>query len=337
MVSAINRIRTNEKCFSSIAAQTNGAWAAADWQLRQMELNTGTHLFEHASVTNVPVSDPNNFNDANAAVNISRNGSESQNIIDWAFSSNVIKNRIRLGNYNIPNIFNNNNLLANFATLEKELVDIYGFDYAGIPNYYQNNSSLETKEIENQLSLNTCQGCHGSNNKTIFTQVRPATYGQPAKYWTTIPDVAPASDGFFDNRFTGPFYNTYTTALGSQLGNGGITFDNFLNNGVKNAYLSNVASGPFQMVSPFLTGRRYSGGNNWEDDELDNNNVLANPLNSDNILGFKDQDLKGLFFVNDPHNNNLSAGQIDGDYPKLHDQKWGFNDLERRKKDLCIY
>ncbi|MBK8144197.1 MAG: hypothetical protein IPK62_03940 [Bacteroidetes bacterium] len=120
------------------------------------------------------------------------------------------------------------------------------------------------------------------------------------------------------------------------MGNGGITFDNFLNNGVKNAYLSNVASGPFQMVSPFLTGRRYSGGNNWEDDELDNNNVLANPLNSDNILGFKDQDLKGLFFVNDPHNNNLSAGQIDGDYPKLHDQKWGFNDLERRKKDLCI-
>lgn len=83
----------------------------------------------------------------------------------------------------------------------------------------------------------------------------------------------------------------------------------------------------FQALSPFLTGRRVSippSYPNWEDDEPDNTNSLPNFDHLDNSLDW-------LFFVNDPSNDG------DQTFPFLSSKKWGYNDLERRKKDLCLF
>lgn len=87
----------------------------------------------------------------------------------------------------------------------------------------------------------------------------------------------------------------------------------------------------FQQVSPFLIGRRYVNNpptgtsNQWEDDEPDNSN--AHPGNYEEL----DSGMIGLFYVNDPSND------AQFDFPIISNQKWGFNDLLRRRNDLCDF
>lgn len=328
--SAINRIRTNEKIFDDNGIpKSNARWDAMNWQLRQMEINNNTKLFELANVTNVPLQDIPNMDDYNDAYNVDRGGGASNLLINWAFSSPVIKQRIINGNFNIPD-----NLLSPIATITKEVVDIYGFDYTQVPGYNINNQSLEVKQIENQLSLNTCQGCHAGNTDIDFTHVVPTKYGVPATYWNTYPDMATSGlaginthDGAFDDRF----YNTAMVAGINVVGNKGATFDNFLQVSVPNRNVI-AHAGPLQRVSPFLTGRRYrpNAPSPWEDDEL--NNQSESPVNGG---AGDDNSLNGFFYVNDAHNRNLQYMQHDGVYPKIHTKKWGFNDLEMRKQHLC--
>jgi hypothetical protein len=84
-------------------------------------------------------------------------------------------------------------------------------------------------------------------------------------------------------------------------------------------------------LSAFLTGRSYFGvvpGANpiqpissfakWTDDE---------PKSSIDVYP-DDHDLKGLFYVNDPSNYYIA------DFLQP-EQRWGYNDLERRYQDLC--
>jgi hypothetical protein len=98
-----------------------------------------------------------------------------------------------------------------------------------------------------------------------------------------------------------------------------------------------------QIVSAFITGRLYSSvtPGNWEDDELDNGvtgrDYLLEP-NGNNK--YEDSKLTGWYWVDDPSNDaaeaNLPNGK-GGHFPQAHDQKWGFNELELRKKFLCDF
>ena len=86
-------------------------------------------------------------------------------------------------------------------------------------------------------------------------------------------------------------------------------------------------------VSPFLTGRNYRGSTlEWEDDRF--SNQLTDPDNDiQNQDPIADNTLKGLFWVNDPSNEAASnSNQLE---QELNNKRDGFNDLERRKNDLC--
>ena len=164
--------------------------------------------------------------------------------------------------------------------------------------------------------------CHASETKTPFTMIRPLGYGVPARYWDAVPST---STGPFDERFYGNM-------------NEGQTWDDHLNVPVDNYkpdyYVSsNVNSITIPNVSPFLTGRNYRGSTlEWEDDRF--SNQLTDPDNDiQNQDPIADNTLKGLFWVNDPSNEAASnSNQLE---QELNNKRDGFNDLERRKNDLC--
>lgn len=61
----------------------------------------------------------------------------------------------------------------------------------------------------------------------------------------------------------------------------------------------------------------------------------ANPSSSHSITSTPFPDLidtgmDGLFYVNDPSNN------LGNEFPYIGDRKNGFNDLQRRKADMCM-
>ncbi len=96
------------------------------------------------------------------------------------------------------------------------------------------------------------------------------------------------------------------------------------------------------MVSLFLTGRRYSSnGNGWQDDEVNDigieGGLIGNPDNN-NPPNLAEDGLRGLYYVNDPSNqsSNNFPGQ-GGNFPQLHNKRWGQNDLQRRQDDLCFF
>ena len=144
----------------------------------------------------------------------------------------------------------------------------------------------------------------------------------PARYWDAVPST---STGPFDERFYGNM-------------NEGQTWDDHLNVPVDNYkpdyYVSsNVNSITIPNVSPFLTGRNYRGSTlEWEDDRF--SNQLTDPDNDiQNQDPIADNTLKGLFWVNDPSNEAASnSNQLE---QELNNKRDGFNDLERRKNDLC--
>ena len=321
--SAINQVRTNEKIFAVVPSKNNPGWDAAFWELRQYEIDAAGFL-TNAPTTNVP-SEDDNF-----AKNAEFQNLISNDVIDWVYNiaggntSNEI--RIQHGNYNIPD-----DLLQPTARLQDELMHYFGLDYwfNTVSNNYltafeatADPNQPFNKETRKQLSLNTCMGCHASETKTPFTMIRPLGYGVPARYWDAVPST---STGPFDERFYGNM-------------NEGQTWDDHLNVPVDNYkpdyYVSsNVNSITIPNVSPFLTGRNYRGSTlEWEDDRF--SNQLTDPDNDiQNQDPIADNTLKGLFWVNDPSNEAASnSNQLE---QELNNKRDGFNDLERRKNDLC--
>lgn len=338
--SAINQVRTNEKLFAYILPKSN--WVMANWELRQFEIEESSGLLKLTPVTNVPFSDENytrNGIDLNQE-EYETTYSGASNIRNWIYGVGDLSSqqvRIAIGNHNLPT-----HLTQPTAEIEDELMHYYRIDFwsddfsDGIydnDNYTGDESHLQ-KEIRKQLSLNTCMGCHTSETKTPFMMIRPRGYGEPADYWSDIPST---DSGPFDNRFYGN-------------ANLGTTWDNYSNTPLPNYdpeyYTTNsTVNRIIPVVAPFLTGRNYRGGNDWEDDNYTNtitdfDNIL---YNIDNAIS--DEKITGLFYVNDPSNESdvndeyfeYPVGQPESagsPFPKLHDKQSGFNDLQRRQMDL---
>ncbi|MEY4875616.1 MAG: hypothetical protein RL708_765 [Bacteroidota bacterium] len=334
--SAINRIRTNEKIFDKLNSQigflTGSQWEDMKWQFRQFELNNNG-MFEMAPVTNVPYFGVNDAehspNEATGILSNHFNQTRSQTFINWASQNTT---RIESGNFLIPK-----NLTALTGDNYSELINYFVFDRAYYTTDYSpiiNNAKL----VRHEISLNTCQGCHGGETKTLFTMVAPMVYGQAANYWSNNPILnASYVDDIIDERF-------YPDPNNSGIAqNTGKTFEHYLlstGSAQSENYQIKHFSKIIQTVSPFLTGRRYSGQNTssatWDDDENDplhpDNDVQTFPKLPDNLMS-------GLFWVNDPDNQSPigATNNAIGGSPYNHNTKYGYNDLEMRKKDICSF
>jgi hypothetical protein len=266
--SAINRIRTNEKIFGTM---NNGfAWADADWELRQFELNSATHCLQHAPLTNTPKHGANDaYNMQGSDVDFPINTTLRANLMDLIYGSTVFRNNLKNGKHNIPS-----NQLAGFARIDGEYLHYFGLNFTvGTTHFNAASYSSSTnypidRQYRQQLSLNTCQGCHAGETKTIFTHVRPLSYGESADYWGPSPDVA---TGKYDTRFVS---NPGSTQISSYPPNYEVGLVTSLN-----------------KVSAFLTGRTYASSN-WNDDDPGD---------------WGDNTMDGLYYVNDQDNESAQT------------------------------
>lgn len=339
--SAIGRVRTNEKLFSSIG-QTNTEWASANWEFRQFEIDPVTHLLERVELTNSPafgVMAPG----YNLGGTLGLDGQEA--FTDWAYTP-ANYNRILLERHLIPKTYVWNmklgapqtvDFLSKFVQMNNEYLHYTDFAYGNsLPNELVNvdpydpnlfyDPSLSPsgfknenfKKLRHKLSLNTCQGCHGGETKTLFTQVMPMGYGESAVYWDE--NVAPdhlAGSKIIDTR-SGVVIPNENDKLTLHDGNY-----------VKNyPEPNNAAIATFQRVSAFITGRIYRNSS-YQDD------MTKGTDDDETILKLKDDKITGFFYVNDPSNDASPNGSSVTSLFQDDDRQWPFNELERRKEDLC--
>lgn len=285
--SAINRIRTNEKIFSG--GRPN--WSDDHWELRQFELDPSSGQLMQVPVTNTPRSGSNYAYFISPSSYMSaQNTSFCRNLIDWVFAP-LPKLLIEKERHSVPLSFSytGDKMLAGSAVVDAGFATYYDLKWDETTNNYDYNiigsSNPAEKKLRRNLSLNTCQGCHTGETKTIFAHVLPLGYGQSAEYWNPTPDnvVRTIDTRFFDNWGSSSLGNNYTTPSGNRT---------------------------FSKVSAFLTGRNYSG----------------NPTSFDDDDGSDadDSNMEGLYYVNDPTNGLIGPPT-----------RWGYNDLKRRKDDLC--
>lgn len=330
--SAINRIRTNERVLQS-AERNNASWASCDWEFRQFELDGGNGMWEQVPLTNTPKDYTNATNTISSSyIDFGNNHNpgatylDSQtaaNLLDWVYMPSLIhKQRILNDNYDIPATYptSSDYLLAGAGRMIGEYLHNYDLNwYTALTSNYNQNIIVGTppfneqeRNIRRSISINTCQGCHGGETKTTFTQVLPRGYGQSANYWGATHD--------FELREIDVRLFNIKGGAESDIGYDGI-------NPAPN-YPLPTGKNHYPIVSGFLTGRNCTGkiGNHIHDDDFDN--TLDNP--TDNLPVNQSSARFSLFYVLDPTNHNTS--------PKvLPEKRWGFNDLERRRKDLCAY
>jgi hypothetical protein len=333
--SALNQFRTNEKIFSNTGTANIvdvNKWDAASWQFRQFEIDPNTHRLEQVHLTNTPITeDFNKSHNTEVIGTLQREALISDILIRWMYEP---ENQflIRKQKHRIPQTYNGYTLLDLAADVDAEYSFYWDLDYLpgfSIPNY---NPSIENvtnnaedringKDIRHKLSLNTCQGCHSSETKTLFTMVTPLKVGEAAEYWTSPPHT---TTGKLDVRTSGSSFtfgipkNTGQTVIGNQNTS---TIRPF------NYPVPTSATREFVSVSPFITGRNYDG-TSWDDDE----NRITKGFDE-----VDDNQMSGLFYVNDPGNVTDPSNQISGvhNYFGKNDTRHGFNELELRKIDLC--
>ena len=345
--SAINQIRTNEKLFEPVLGSFGTSpWTNVDWELRQFQLDelgwlvqapVSNTIHDNRGAASYTMNQSVNFSAASATGNNNTNN----NLLNWIYGTNgnsINKVRTSLGNHNFPDAF-----LDASARIYGEFNHSFGIDWVNAGGYTPKPSNYNitqsapdalAKKIQFQVTLNTCQGCHGGANKTNFTQIYPRGYGEAADYWSAIPSYvdydisSPGNDPLIDNRLDA--FNQGTTLE--------LTDQSDKNNSDDNEKFSNQKN---QVVSPFLTGRKLSsvnpstgqhdGGTWWQDDELDDATEATDGL---------DITQEGFYYVNDPNNESNAGGVnsstgLGGKFPQIHTKRWGFNDLERRKSLLC--
>ncbi len=333
--SALARMRTNEKIFfptiaGAIQPDVITSWKDADWQFKQFELNSSTHMFEQVFLTNTPISQTINSSSTQAEFNVPTNllpeffGSGAWDLTDWIYKSNN-QYFIKREQHKLPEKSLNNNayFLGKSADVNNEFAMYWDFDYSvNTPNFSKttelNSNNSNAKELRFKFSLNTCQGCHAGETKTIFTMIAPLGYGQSANYWRDANDGPPDSrigklDGSANSR---SLVNNIIIPLNVQK--------TVVDGTIYNNYSTPANNRAFVNVSAFLTGRTWDG-TSYEDDE-----------ERSSFDGVPDNKFDGLFYVNDPSNVNTNglAGSQQNNFG-FNDRRNGFNDLERRKKHLC--
>ncbi|MDR3681021.1 MAG: hypothetical protein P4L41_13735 [Flavipsychrobacter sp.] len=278
--SALNRLRSNERIFDTSSRLLVPPWAISDWEFRQFELQSTSGLFAQVTLTNTPVNAANGVNtsgspaEVNFTPNIPLNPLDQANLMNWVFSSPAVMTQILNGNHSMPAVFGGRPLLSIGARVDMEYLHYLDLDWntTGAPNYTPHIPSVPGnttyKKAREQLSLNTCQGCHNGETQTIFTEVAAIGYGKPARYWTSTPDF---TSGRIDERFVSE--GTPASSLG--------------------IYPPPPNPEDVVVVSAFLTGRNFripvGGSANYD----------ANNNPSENLT---DNTLTGLFYVNSPDN-----------------------------------
>jgi hypothetical protein len=333
--SALNQFRTNEKIFFNTVGNSlndGPVWNNSSWQFRQFEINATTHQLTLVPLSNTPMvedfnaSKTSTFNNQN-----NRPANLGSYLTDWLYKN---KERVKRENFIIPETFYVPTISTTYSFLDKtgdidaEYPFFWDLSYSNTPYFSSTNELVSGntqnkdngKEIRQKFSLNTCQGCHSGETKTFFTMVSPLNKGESARYWLTTPDT---KAGQLDVRNTTEVKvpkNFGTTVLGDP--NTAPSADRFPNYPVPTAN-----SREYVTVSAFITGRTYDG-TSFEDDEPDNFN--KEPLGPDH-------EMIGLYYVNDPSNvydPNNQTNAVNNNFGH-NDKRTGFNELQRRKKDLC--
>ncbi|MBS1690529.1 MAG: hypothetical protein JSS96_17485, partial [Bacteroidetes bacterium] len=189
--SAINRIRTNERIFDN-AGKSSSSWMYSDWEFRQFELDATSGLFVQVPLTNTPVNSANATQDLSYSPTIPLTTADQNNLINWVFSSPANLARVHNGTHSMPNTYGGLPLKSGGARVDAEYTHFWDLNWfataSDAPNYGPyipvDPNSVYYKQVRQQLSLNTCSGCHNGETKTIFTEVMPMGYGTPANYWT---------------------------------------------------------------------------------------------------------------------------------------------------------
>ncbi len=323
--SAINRIRTNERIFYRIPGSD---WKPADWEFRQFELDATTHLFKQVNLTNTPVLTVNDaylYHGSNRGnltsdpdVNTTGVTTDPHTFIDWAFSTPYVKASILRGNFIIPNMYGTSHFLAASAPVEAEWAHYFDFAWSESTTHYNDSICMDGiitdwpasyEQMRHQISINTCQGCHSGETKTLFTQVVPLSYGASNKYWATPVDSL--VDSGIDSRF--------------NIGNGGLTSLPYANSANYNTPPNH--NNCYPKVSGFLTGRDFYG--------YGGPGHSAVTFFDDNTSDANDNNMNGLYYVNSPANFDPNIQISRFDTPKQIAYQYGYNDLQRRAQDMC--
>jgi len=327
--SALNQLRTNEKIFfntldNNLSSASIQAWNLANWQFRQFEIDNLTHQLKQVPLSNtVHVEEFNKSHNTDflGFLPTGRSVSFGEYLTDWLYNS---KNSflVRKEKHRIPKDYSGIELLSQAGENDAEYSFYWDFLYnSGVNNNFNFNNevitnisqtNIKAKDLRFRFSLNTCQGCHSGETKTFFTMVSPLKYGETADYWSPTPDV---TTGILDTRSTDVLVakNAGKTVFPSAGGSS-----------VVNNFDVPQNTRDFVNVAAFITGRTYNSFNSlsYQDDHPSDD---------------EDEKLSGLFFVNDPSNvqDQGSTPANSNNFFGANDKRNGFNELERRKADLC--
>jgi hypothetical protein len=319
--SRLARVRTNERLLKGFcgACAVIPQWEKSNWQFRQFELDQ-SHFLQEALLTNTLADDENYM------TNVTVTAPQASANYD-AFHTNFIfsginAQKIAHGQVNIP---------AQWLTAAANVYGEYSHYWALDP-YYQpaTVSDQQFRDIRQQISLNTCQGCHSGETKTLFTQVLPRGTGQEAKFWGSANQISYMS-GYIEHHLQIGKENKGVTELsnGSKIQNR--TLPRIPNGSVPpgTSYDENNSTpSEFRVpvVSAFLTGRNYYGPDVSGTVYVADDKVSTSDDQSDG------QFANGLFYVADPYNDyNSTTHTPPGGSTRLN----GYNDLEMRKTKLC--
>ena len=322
--SAINRVRTNEKVLFN---PDKHDWQESTWEFRQFELDPSTSYLKQVPLTNTPIYSANgagylggSYGNLSASFTyLPKLPTDQHNLIDWVYKPSNTNNVLN-GNYLMPASYNSSSLLAGVGHISAQYTHYWDFNWEDNTTYYNYDATWTAtsrnnpiaKQLRHQVSLNTCSGCHAGETKTEFTQIRPLGYNDAADYWSSNPlDYNLSEFGFGGS--------TSYRAIDVRF------FENYggwTSSSQKDYDKTEVSANIYHAkVSAFLTGRRYRGALTSTPGFTDDNGSASGSMD-------------GLFYVNDPSNDSY-VGTGHNNLGPIG--KFGYNDLMRRRDDLCWF
>ena len=236
------------------------------------------------------------------------------NLLNW-ISMPFPRGTILRGNFNIPKTWGSSGdyLLAATGRVRGEYAHYWDLDWFSNPATIPiTKPSAQDEQIRHLISLNTCQGCHNGETKTMFTHIMPLNQGQDSRYWLSIPDGVA---GEIDARTAGTAGSIQVPENMGKTSTGSGAVPNYTNPAGVRYY---------QTISAFLTGRNYTGPISSPGFTDDEDNIADN---------MTDNTMDGLFYVNDPSNDTTTG--FTRRSIGVDNNKYGYNDLKRRQEDLC--